>query len=592
MRKLLTTMVLVALFGMCFCGLSTAASYDIATDFSVVNNPNGTWSYGWSASRGADFNLITQAGRDETPYGTNVGWLPPNFAAAWLTPAYAETDYAPSWGFIPKGTVNIHPGPSGQNSVIRWTAPLAGTVRIDGWFTGNCNWPTSTDVAILHDNAEIFTGLINSYQVPLNFSFARQVAAGDTIDFTVGYGTNRDYYGDNTGVHAILQLSGSAAVADAGSDQSVRPLSEVTLDGSGSSDPGGNYPLSYAWAITAKPAGSMAAIGNPTAVNPSFVADVPGEYVIQLVVTNSKGEASSPDQVLVSTYNTLPVADAGFDQAIITVGTSVQLRSQSYDPDGDAITHQWTIISKPEGSAAALSNATSATPSFVADVNGSYEVSLVVRDPWAPSASDSVIVSFNNIRPVANAGGNQSITIGDVASLDGTGSADGNLDPLTFAWSVAAKPEGSSAALGASYAAQTTLSPELPGTYVVSLVVSDGIVDSEPSNVTITVMSKQERTVEVLQGTMLAVNGISPARFKNPNMAKALTNKINAALADIELGDYAGAFAKLKNDVLEKTDGCARSGAPDKNDWIESCAGQGEVYPLVSEAIELLETIK
>jgi hypothetical protein len=30
----------------------------------------------------------------------------------------------------------------------------------------------------------------------------------------------------------------------------------------------------------------------------------------------------------------------------------------------------------------------------------------------------------------------------------------------------------------------------------------------------------------------------------------------------------------IQNDILRKTDGCVRSGAPDNNDWITDCLGR------------------
>ena len=44
-------------------------------------------------------------------------------------------------------------------------------------------------------------------------------------------------------------------------------------------------------------------------------------------------------------------------------------------------------------------------------------------------------------------------------------------------------------------------------------------------------------------------------------------------------------------DILEKIDDCANIGEPDKDDWITSFEGQGLLYPLVTESIELLDSI-
>jgi hypothetical protein len=54
--------------------------------------------------------------------------------------------------------------------------------------------------------------------------------------------------------------------------------------------------------------------------------------------------------------------------------------------------------------------------------------------------------------------------------------------------------------------------------------------------------------------------------------------------------NYVDARDKLES-VLRKTDGCAMSGAPDPNDWIEDCAAQAEVYPLIVDAIALIDEI-
>ncbi len=90
---------------------------------------------------------------------------------------------------------------------------------------------------------------------------------------------------------------------------------------------------------------------------------------------------------------------------------------------------------------------------------------------------------------------------------------------------------------------------------------------------------------------MGAINGLDPTRFKNAQMRNALTNKIQAVLADIEAGDYSAALTKLSNDVLKKTDGCANGGSPDANDWIRDCAGQAEVHPVLQGVIGLLQAL-
>ena len=382
----------------------------------------------------------------------------------------------------------------------------------------------------------------------------------------------------------------NAPVANAGADQTVNHAILVTLDGSGSSDPDENYPLTYAWEITSMPDGSSVTLSNPNTVNPSFIPDVPGDYTIQLIVTDALNLASAPDTVIVSTSNTAPVAEAGPDQSITMVGSTVYLDgTQSYDDDGDLFTFLWTISQKPARSNANLSNPTSDTPTFKADVQGDYIISLVVTDEFgAVSQPDTVTISFANVKPIADAGGNQSVVVGNTVTLDGSGSSDANNDPLSYQWSIVTRPAGSSATLSSSTSVQTSFTADKPGDYIISLVVNDGFDNSDPNNVTVTATSTSNQVIDVLNQIITTVNGLPAEVFKNLNMRNALTNKINAVINLIEQGLYIDALDKLQNDILQKTDGCATDGVPDKNDWITNCTAQGQVYPLIIEAIQLL----
>ena len=100
-----------------------------------------------------------------------------------------------------------------------------------------------------------------------------------------------------------------------------------------------------------------------------------------------------------------------------------------------------------------------------------------------------------------------------------------------------------------------------------------------------------DAAVEELMVAIAEINELDPADFKNRKMAKTLVNKINAALKKVEKGDYDKAIKKLEKDVLRKMDGCAETGAPDKNDWLRTCEAQEAVYPSVALAIELLRDL-
>jgi hypothetical protein len=393
-------------------------------------------------------------------------------------------------------------------------------------------------------------------------------------------------------VRADADAGNQPPVADAGPDQTGHPGIAVSLDGTSSFDPDGDTPLTFAWSIVEAPEGSLAELDDPTIAMPTFTPDLLGDYRIQLVVTDALGLASAPDEVVISTANSAPVADAGADQQVVQLGTVVLDGSQSHDPDGDDITYAWSLVQRPAGSLASLSDTAVVNPTFVADVQGEYRASLTVTDEFgAASAPAEVVVSFLNIAPVARAGDTQVVVVGATVQLDGSGSSDANLDPLTYQWSVTSQPAGSYAALSDATAPAPTFVPDLAGTYTVSLVVNDGQVDSEPDVVTIQATSDTDAIVARVITGITAINGLAPGDFKNANMKKALTNKLAAVIADVEAGKFQHALDKLEYDVLAKTDGCDTSGAPDRNDWIRNCGAQEQVFPVLREAADALRVL-
>ena len=88
-----------------------------------------------------------------------------------------------------------------------------------------------------------------------------------------------------------------------------------------------------------------------------------------------------------------PVADAGPDQ-LVNAGAVAQLDGTgSTDPDGSAIAFAWHLLTTPDGSRASLMNATSANPTFVPDVAGTYVVELTVTDAAGLTATDAVTIT-------------------------------------------------------------------------------------------------------------------------------------------------------------------------------------------------------
>ena len=280
-----------------------------------------------------------------------------------------------------------------------------------------------------------------------------------------------------------ISTQNSRPVANAGANQTVLVGETIILDGSGSTDVDGNL-LTYSWSLTSKPNGSTATLQNPTSVNPSFVADKSGDYVIQLIVKDGTAY-SAPSTVTISTLNSPPVANAGPDQ-VVFVNDLVPLNgSGSTDVDGDPLGFAWSINSKPANSQATLSNPLIVNPNFTVDVAGSYIIQLLVTDGSVPSTADTVTISTQNRPPVANAGPGQSVALSATVQLNGSASSDPDGNPLTYRWSILSKPNGSSAVLSNANIVNPTFTADRPGDYVAQLIVNDGSTNSAPDTVAI-----------------------------------------------------------------------------------------------------------
>ncbi|WP_293373503.1 PKD domain-containing protein [Nevskia sp.] len=140
-----------------------------------------------------------------------------------------------------------------------WTQTAGPTVTLTGATT-----PSAT-----------FTATVNgTYTFSLRVTDVRQATGTDSITLTVV----------------------SPPVSNAGPDQSVRPFSDVVLDGRGSTAPSGGT-LSYAWLQTSGPAVTL--VNGSTSVA-RFAAGETGVYVFRLRVTDSRTGATTDDSVSIN----------------------------------------------------------------------------------------------------------------------------------------------------------------------------------------------------------------------------------------------------------------------------------------------------
>jgi uncharacterized protein YjbI with pentapeptide repeats len=224
----------------------------------------------------------------------------------------------------------------------------------------------------------------------------RSNLTGSNVETLItGLGTPR-------GVALELAPPNEAPVANAGADRAVRVGQTITLNGSASYDDNtATGALMYRWTVIQRPAGSNAVLMGTTTSFPTLQVDIHGTYVVQLVVTDAEGLTSAPDEVLISSENIEPTAWAGEDRLIITGEVIALDGSGSRDPENDVISFSWGIVSAPAGSTVQLLDPNTQYSRLIPDVEGQYEISLIVSDFLGPSLPDFVRITATNAETFA-----------------------------------------------------------------------------------------------------------------------------------------------------------------------------------------------
>lgn len=241
-------------------------------------------------------------------------------------------------------------------------------------------------------------------------------------------------------------------VADAGDDAVAAPGEPISFDGTGST-PGDRPIARYAWDFQD---GGTQATG-PRAAH-AFAR--PGRYRVTLRVQDDQPGAcdGSADQVTVD-VNAAPVAVAGPDRRV-AVGDAVELDGgRSYDPDGRVAAWSWDF-----GDGARAEGA-SATHRY--EQPGTYTATLTVRDGagLANSTAAATARVLVNDPPVASAGPDRKVAVGEVIRFDGGGSLDRDGQLVRHAWRFGDGNEGTGATVPYAYGQ--------PGVYEATLAVTD-----------------------------------------------------------------------------------------------------------------------
>ena len=188
-------------------------------------------------------------------------------------------------------------------------------------------------------------------------------------------------------------------------------------------------------------------------------------------------ETSGSDPAWGIAKNLLPVADAGPDR-MFQAGETVTLDgSGSHVPAGSILSYAWDFGDGSSGSGMTATHAYTAP--------GTYTVTLTVTDNWGQTGSDSVVMTVGsplNLPPVAEAGPDRTIEVGDTVTLDGSGSHDPDGTIVSYTWDFGDATPGSGMTATHTYAL-------FPRTYTVTLTVTDnyGRTGSDTASIQVSV---------------------------------------------------------------------------------------------------------
>ena len=269
-----------------------------------------------------------------------------------------------------------------------------------------------------------------------------------TLTVTDNLGSSPD---SDTAIVTVIAPFASL-VARAGGNQAVASGANVILDGSASTVDRRKTLMSYAWTRTGGSGDAGIKLANADTDRASFTAETltPGAndvtHEFTLMITDNDGLSATDRAVITVTAPfASPVADAGDDRTVES-GTAVILDDGASTSDRRrslAYTWQRTGGTERTGNVQiTLDRSDTQKPSFTADLlipgtdDITHEFTLTVTDSAGLSSTDQVTITVTApfARPVADAGGDKTVTSGTDVILDGSESSADRRRTFAHAW--------------------------------------------------------------------------------------------------------------------------------------------------------------
>jgi hypothetical protein len=196
-------------------GLNSAMGevYDATTEITQTSNPSGVWTYGSQTSLNdpGSFTLLTAQPDSGAPELIQWRGPIPGVSISGLGGTYPIILHNTSDQTVQFNTavfrpneLDLHAGPDGEYAIVRFIAPRAGQYTVSATFDAEDVTPNETDGHVLVNGIDVFSGTISAAVTASYNSPTITLAAGDTVDFAVGVGSDGDYHYGTTGLIASV----------------------------------------------------------------------------------------------------------------------------------------------------------------------------------------------------------------------------------------------------------------------------------------------------------------------------------------------------------------------------------------------------
>jgi hypothetical protein len=430
----------------------------------------------------------------------------------------------------------------GESSTPTIQAALGSTINLDGSSStspgstiSSYAWtltskPDTSNVSLSADSSARITfvpDVTGTYVITLQVTDAKGMSSKESITLVA----SQDI--PVTNITETVTFSGSGPLLTK-PVQNVVVGATVMFDGSASTDPNGGV-VTISWQMLQKPADSKATLiitGNTA----YFSADAIGQYQVRARGTSTSGAYSDVIYTFNATDNQLSIVIAANvisfgDSGTMTaaIGNLIFLDSSySTAPAGDTVTKSWRMLAKPSASInTQLSAASGDFTGFVPDTAGDYIIQMSMVDTTTGLASLFTITVQVKQGPTAVISGNATpvaltsapsvvAAAGTPVTLRGSGSYDPEGSPLAFSWTILTRPATSNATIATPTAQNITFTPDVNGSYIVQLAVSNQSGDVSIRPVTIYVGSyppvalvDHSQLVTLLGGTITSSAALS-----------------------------------------------------------------------------------